>query len=107
MDVENIPNLEVAHEKLEELWLQLKFYLVDEENEGDPGFWEETMETYLSDYSMKYFLSTNFMEDKEMLKRVPPLLSALSRNKHLICGEDQEMSFTKIEDLCDDINRAC
>lgn len=106
MDVENIADLDNALEKLQTLWTRLTCYDVSNEQIGRDGFWQKMCEDYLSDYSLDFFLSTSFEDDYLYEERIFALVSAIQKNRHLICAEDQDMSFMKMEDLNDDINRA-
>ena len=62
------------------------------------------MQDYLGDYSVQYFLNAPFEED-EMLQRITDLRDDLKENKSNICHEDQDMSFTKIEELNEELDQ--
>lgn len=105
MDIEALPDLSMASDKLEELFFELGEYGVrDEEHLGEEGFWRGVIEDHLCDYSMQYFLSTSFEEDDVFAERMPPLLAKLAAKEDLIAFDERDFSLSKMEDLNSVIN---
>ena len=106
MDVDALPDLEVALEKLELLFLALSETDGDHERLAEPGWWEGLIECHFSDYSMQYFLSTAVADDGEWKYRVAAFSGVLRKfDDSLVACSGQDYALSKIEDLCDEVNR--
>lgn len=75
-----------------------------EDEKVEEGFWEEQIESHFSDYSMQYFLTTLYEQDEELTERMPALIGKMVDNKELITFNAYELSMSKLEDLCHELN---
>lgn len=102
IDCSRLTSLEIALEKLGDLYSDLTscFEETVDNDAGMQGFWEQTIEEYLCDYSMQFFLSTSWWKDDEFLRRMPYLVNKLTVNKDLITSRAFEQAVFKMEDLC-------
>lgn len=106
VDIAALPDINIAMEKLEGLFNGLSSYDIEDETAfASACFWDAAIEQHLNDYSMQYFLSTNFADDKYYTKRMNALKAMLTLNEDLIVNAECDFSMRKIEDLNADLCR--